>query len=207
MFIGFDLDGTLLDSRPRHIEVLRHVWPQVDQVLSDQWVHRFWECKLNTGSTKAFLKMEGVTDASRIAADWVRHIEDLDMLELDALYPFAAELLSDLSPINELYLVTARSNPEAVKALAERWGLMDFFHELHVVAPGADAGKRKAKALPTVKLDVVVGDTEADAEWAANCGARYIPVSWGFRSEKYWSQSNYKFVRDPSKLVSAIENK
>ena len=45
MFIGFDLDGTLLDSRPRHIEVLRHVWPQVDQVLSDQWVHRFWECK------------------------------------------------------------------------------------------------------------------------------------------------------------------
>jgi phosphoglycolate phosphatase-like HAD superfamily hydrolase len=204
MHIGFDFDGTLLDSRNRHVLTLRHVWPEVDKALGDNWVGRFWEQKLNGASTKAFLKSEGVQAADALAGDWVRHIEDEHMLDDDVLYPFALQIINDLSVDNDLYLVTARGNREGAQRQMRRYGLADAFKYMGVVDPGAGAGLRKAKLLPVPTLDVVVGDTESDAEWARSCSARFVPVCWGFRSSGYWMKTAYNAVTAPDHLFLTI---
>lgn len=201
MNIAFDFDGTLLDSRQRHVEVLRLVWPEVDNALSGDWVSRFWRCKLNGQSTRVFLQNENVGLSEEIANNWVKLIEDDRMLEYDELYPFAVSMLNALTDNHDLYLATARANENAAIEQFRKFSLNKYFHCTCVVPPGSGAGQRKTESLSEVSMDYVIGDTESDASWASSCGARFVPVAWGFRTIDYWRGLEYPAVSTPAELL------
>lgn len=204
MKIGFDFDGTLLDSRARHVKVLRYIWPDIDKVLGDNWEARHWAQKLAGKSTRCFLESEGVISSAEIALQWVDSIEDEEMLRFDIPYPFALQLLESISSVHSLCLITARKYSDGAQSQIRHLGYEPFFDYAKVVAPGADAGKRKAALVSEGGLDLVVGDTESDAEWADLCGARFLPVAWGFRSMEFWKNAGYSALPEPERLAVEI---
>lgn len=206
MQIAFDFDGTLLDSRNRHVVVLRAVWPEVDDLLGDSWTERFWARKLHGASTRYFLLDEGVSSADLISKKWIQRIEEDSMLLGDKPYAFSHDVLSALSKENELYLATARCNERGAREQFTRTNFATYFRALYVVPAGSGASDRKADVTSKHGLDVIIGDTESDAEWAAKCGAAFIPVSWGFRSTQFWQSAGYDPVNDYLEMLSVINS-
>lgn len=204
MNIAFDFDGTLLDSRPRHVEALRCVWPEVDNKLADGWVSRFWQCKLSGRSTKDFLVAERVEGAEGVACDWIEMIEDDYMMAHDQVYLDTRNTLEVLCHSHRLFLATARGNSERAFGQIKQFSLERFFEQVHVVAPGRDAGLRKTQSLSDITVDCVIGDTESDADWAASCGAQFVPVSWGFREKQFWIDRGMNPVSTHAELIQTL---
>jgi len=163
------------------------------------------ESKLNGESTKTFLRGEGSVNADEISRNWIRHIEDDDMLASDRPYEGALDSLRKLNELkHDIYLVTARRSAIAAQSQVKSHGMEEYIKFVGVVSPGLAAGEEKAALLASLPIDVVVGDTESDQEWADCMGARFIAVDWGFRSNDYWLRKNVKAVSTYGELYNEL---
>lgn len=205
MNIAFDFDGTLLDSRQRHVHCLRRVWPSVDETLVSGWESRFWKLKMAGGSTRAFLEKESIDDALRISTSWIQHIEDEDLLRRDVVYPGALACLELLQREHSLYLVTARADIDAACQQISGAGLCPYFDRYGAVASGGGAGQRKTEFLSAIGIECVVGDTESDEEWAKSSSAEFVAVDWGFRDRQFWCERGITPVSSYEALIETLK--
>jgi phosphoglycolate phosphatase-like HAD superfamily hydrolase len=203
MNIGFDFDGTLLNSSWRHVMALRKVWPCVDEVLGD-WTVEFLRFKAEGHSTRAYLEACAPEVAAEVNSAWISQIEADDLLKHDCPYEGCFLFLEGCSQAHDLYLITARGNASGAQQQFVDLGFAPYFKKTRVVAPGKNAGLLKAQCLGEITLDVVIGDTESDQDWANHADAVFIPVSWGFRSAAYWNKRNVKAVYNYNSLRDMI---
>ena len=188
MLIGLDLDGTLLDSRLRHMVTLQRAAEALAVPLSEDDAQEFFQEKREGNSGIEALRRLGIPSAENISLRWIEMIETEEMLALDRLYPDTMDaLMRQWARKSTFVLATGRHDQAAARRQISRLGLQEFFCAMIFVDP-LDRSQTKAAATRRYDLGAIVGDTEIDLRWAADLGVSFHASSYGFRSENYWQR-------------------
>jgi len=178
--IGIDLDGTVLDCRPRQQAVTLELLPEVEP-----YADALWSLKRGGFSTREALEKLNIHVPENFQKNWVELIECPRYLSMDKLLPCAETGLRMLSRFSELHLITARQNSQGVYKTLSCLEVSDFFANIKVVPAGSSAVIEKARYLITSGAIAHCGDTEVDGRSAANAGVPFWAVTTGQRSELY----------------------
>ncbi|MCW8965874.1 MAG: HAD hydrolase-like protein, partial [Candidatus Pacearchaeota archaeon] len=194
MRIGLDLDGTILDSRPRHKLALEEACERLSVELPAGLSENYVSEKSDGYTGLDVLRKYNVRQAEQVSAYWMGIIENPSMLSQDKLYPDVKLILDKLYMGNVLYLVTARRYNDRVLDQIHKASIGTCFKDIIIVSNDnyKNVGVRKGMATQSYNLSLVIGDTESDCEWADYVGAEFRPVTSGFRSEAYWAARNIK---------------
>lgn len=183
--LALDLDGTLIDPRPRQVAALAALLASeegIGQLNRD----RFWELKragLTTAGALVDLGVDPAT-AERVADRWVATVEDSRWLDLDRMIPGVPRALDSLQGGARPLILTARQHEDRVRDQVSSLGLLHWCAEVTVVSPDS-AAEAKAAQLLMHGCRGLVGDTESDAKAAEIAGVDFAAVSTGQRSEQY----------------------
>jgi phosphoglycolate phosphatase-like HAD superfamily hydrolase len=180
--LALDLDGTLVDARPRQVAALfGQPRPEVLESLDPE---AFWTLKRDGMSTRAALGRLGVgaEAAAGLAERWVEMVEGPDLLGLDRPLPGTMEFLEGLAAAGDRpWVLTARRHPDRVSDQFAGLGLEGLCAGLAVVSPAA-AAEQKAERLIGLGCRAMVGDTESDGRAAELVGIPFAAVTSGQRS-------------------------
>ncbi|ARR01152.1 ATP-grasp domain-containing protein [Campylobacter porcelli] len=177
--VAFDFDGTLLDSRKRHIVVLDDILKQFDINLDTTDLIDF---KRNNKNNVDYLISKGINEnlAKEIQAKWIENIEKEEYLALDTLYSATIKVLEEYSKENDLILVTARNNKVGLQNQIDRFDLRKYFKEIYVVNSNKDISTNKAQILKNENVAKFFGDTLSDKKAADLAGIEFIYCENGF---------------------------
>jgi phosphoglycolate phosphatase-like HAD superfamily hydrolase len=192
MVLALDLDGTLIDARPRQVEVAHHAVKELGALALNERL--FWECKRAGASTEQALVQLGypLGFAADVARLWKRDIESKRWLAHDRPLPGVAIVLRRLRAQRITVLVlTARQRSESARRSIEIAGLARLVDELLVVDP-AKAASSKAKLLMDRDALAFIGDTASDGMAAAAAGVRFVAVTTGQRAHGYLHSLGYR---------------
>ena len=181
--IVFDLDGTLLDSRQRHVILLNDILNKykINLQLSDYLID-----KRNGINTFNYLIKKNIDQniAKKIKNEWCSKIESLEYLKYDKLYDYAFCLLDEFSNCEKI-LLTARCNKENLYKQIIKLELDRFFFEVFVVKSDGDAYLKKSKILKELNADLFIGDTKSDYFAAKLSNTDFLFMNEGFNSIGY----------------------
>lgn len=191
--IAFDLDGTLLDSRNRHLVVMTYVLSENGIKLDTS---DYLSYKSDGYSNLSWLRMKGVDDilSEQINEQWKELIEEERFLSEDVLYNNTLDVLKSISGNNYLMLLTARNNMQTVQKQIDQLGLRQFFDDVFIVPSNGNTAELKAKILSENSIDVFYGDTESDLKAARLSNCEFFVSTRGFRSLAFWQQYNVSFA-------------
>lgn len=181
--IAFDFDGTLLDSRRRHIVVMQDILNSAGIKLNaDDLI----EYKSSGKNNIDYLVSHGVDidTAKRIQEQWIANIEQDNYLALDVLYDDAVDLLNKYSVDNDLILLTARANVDGLNKQIDKFDLRKYFKEIFVVKPGKSAANDKADILRSNNVILMIGDTSSDYNAAKMAGTEFMFHENGFHNKQ-----------------------
>lgn len=187
--IVFDLDGTLLDCRPRQVALTSWLLEKRGELALD--AEKFWLMKRDGASTeKALAEMYRKPElAQSVASEWKTLVELPEWLELDQPLPGVLAALDQLRASgNMMALLTARANIQGLRATLNRLDMDGLFRHIEVVNP-AEAIQQKASQLKAWEPAVFLGDTESDLKAANLSGTRFLALSWGQRNAA-WLKSH-----------------
>lgn len=181
--IAFDLDGTILDSRKRHIVLLKDIMNQMKVSIN---IEDYLSYKRQGFSTKEYLLLKGLSKsvADKINRIWIDHIEDLSYLILDKIYPDFISLFYKFN-MNKVVLITARRNTENLYNQLNYLNLKNIFSRIFIVNPMLNPSKEKANLLIKIKAKKIIGDTYSDALAAKIANIPFIFHKDGFNSYSY----------------------
>jgi phosphoglycolate phosphatase-like HAD superfamily hydrolase len=210
MRIGIDLDGTILDSKKRHVQALILAAERENVILPSKLIESFVNEKSSGYTGLEVLKKYKVPNKDKIINNWIQLIETESLLSLDNLYPNVEKLLCKYTSIGmKFYLVTKRKNVEGTINQIKSLGINKYFEAVHIVNPNFElnthSSSLKAKCTEEYNLDCVIGDTEDDYEWAKVLNIKFYALSYGFRNEYFWAKNNIKCYSDLSDVFYAIE--
>lgn len=187
--IGFDFDGTLLDSRKRHEVLMQDILDSRNISIVVEGLVSF---KADGYNNLAWLKHKGIDGALAVDInnEWISKIETTEYLKYDVLYDHIKDLLEELSINNSLYLVTARNDKEKLMQQVQALGIKQYFEDICVVPSCKESTQYKGEYLKQNGITTFWGDTEVDKKAADIAGCKFHLCLNGFRSEKFWK--NYK---------------
>lgn len=191
MRVIFDFDGTLINSKKRHIVVLKDAIQKLYGKERNWDLADYMSCKRNGLSTRDFLQSHfslAPKEISEIVSFWTNHIEDNEYLELDVLFSETVSILEWLHDHNIcINLLTARKNKAGLMHQLIRCDIIDFFSSISIVDP-FNAYQEKQELIEGMIMpeDIIVGDTEIEHRIATSLNARSIMLSRGFRSKEFW---------------------
>lgn len=187
--IGFDLDGTLLDSRSRHEILMQDILNRRNIKVSAEGLVKF---KSDGFNNLAWLKTKGIEDsiAMEINREWISKIESVEYLKYDCLYNDTKSKLEELSINNSLYLVTARNNKGNLLQQLDDLGIKHYFEDICVVPSCKESAQYKAEYLKNNNITTFWGDTEVDKQAADLAGCNFHLCQSGFRSQSFWEKCN-----------------
>lgn len=171
-----DLDGTLIDSRPRQYQLFMELAPHCPLDFD-----AYWRIKRRRINQEQMLRQYcGVTDAATIEnfhAQWMRQVEEPARLALDHPLPDADAFLARAVAYGTLYLVTARQSAALVAKQIAAFGWSRYFTALLVTEQRHDkATLMRSHARPG---GIVIGDTGEDIRAAKALGLTSIAVTSG----------------------------
>lgn len=180
--VAFDLDGTLLDSRKRHIIVLNDILKKYNILLDTSDLIKF---KRNGKNNYQYLISKGINEeiAKKIQNEWILHIEDENYLNFDTLYTNTIKLLNEYSNSNKI-LITARKDKNLVLKQLSKFGIKEFFTNIYVVTPDSNVAEKKAQILKQTAATLMIGDTKSDYESAYNVNIKFRHINHGFHKKE-----------------------
>lgn len=174
----FDLDGTLIDVRKRHIAVYHTVAEEMNlPIVSDDI---YWERKRNRLFPWSDISEE---ICQQFRKKFKEASEKPDMLTMDSIYPGIVPLLERLVSTHTMVLVTKRYSPTNLDLQLKNLEIDLFFTTVLTPNPGS-----KSQAIQGYGFndsDVVIGDTEEDITTAKELNLPSIAVTWGVRTNAY----------------------
>lgn len=181
--IAFDFDGTLLDSRMRHIVVMSDVLARNNIKLD---VAELVEYKRTGKSNVNFLLSQGIKPeiAIDLQNQWINDIENIKYLSLDCLYEDAIDLLEQHFSKDELILITARSNKSGLLYQLNKFNLQKYFRDVYIVNPGKTASLEKSKILSDNNVSLMYGDTNSDYMAAQIAKVKFVIRENGFHNKE-----------------------
>ena len=204
MIIGLDLDGTLLDSRARHVEALRLAAAALSISISNNIEEAYLELKRNGLNGRLALEALGVPRSGEIANIWEELIEGRNLLSLDRPYPNALDGLREaIHKGHAFVLATCRQDVSAALDQISEFGLKQLLDSVHVIDPRGHS-RTKAAATREFRLDAIAGDTEVDRQWANESGARFCASAYGFRSKECWARMNVRSYDSVADLFHSL---
>ncbi len=193
MALFFDLDGPLLDVRPRYVQLHHDLLGRLG--ARGMPAADYWRRKRAAVPEERILEELGLPHlAPAYCAERQRLIETAEYLALDQPWPWAAGVLSRLSRRWPLVLVTARGCRDLLLWQLERLGLTPYFAAVLSEAAGADVAGQKARLIrgylesqggPAGRGLGMVGDTEADVGAGRRLGLVAAAVLSGIRDEAH----------------------
>ena len=195
--IIIDLDGTLIDSKPRLYHLFQQLVPE-----SKLSYNEYWELKQNKISNEVILVNKFGYDevaTQYFVANWMKHIEATEFLAFDKNLPEVKETLDRLRKQAELHVCTSRQFRQSTIDQLERLGLLSYFNTIMVTE------QRKSKkdlifdyVSGLSPNDWMIGDTGKDIQVGHDIGIKTCGVLSGFLSEK--SLKSYK----PDLILSSV---
>ncbi|MEM7733116.1 MAG: hypothetical protein AAF280_10075 [Pseudomonadota bacterium] len=174
--LGIDLDGTVLDCRPRQQTVLAELYHEARPHLD-----AIWQMKRDGVSTAKALMALDLDPGIGFAQRWLDRIEQEDVLARDTVMAEAEVALARMRRRVDLHLITSRQSRDGVMQTLVRLGLSGLFAHVEVVSTGPGAAKAKAQHLRASRAVAHCGDSEVDGAaaqaaklpfWAVTCGQR-----------------------------------
>lgn len=172
-----DFDGTLIDSGPRLYALFVDLAPEFH--LSYE---AYWRIKKDGMSQSAILRDRlGYSDRQirSFQAEWMRLVEDPQRLLADRPFDGVTAFLERSALCWELYLVTARQNPDRVRSQISRFGWDAHFSNVFVTEQRQSKASLISANLSCRSTDVIIGDSEEDINSGRELGVRTIAVSSG----------------------------
>lgn len=200
-----DLDGTLLDERPRHHGCYAAIMRELVQEALP--IDTYWSLKREAVDARGVLTQTGSEGLDvQYERRWLSLIESPEMLALDALHAGAKETLQTwVAGGASLVLTSLRQSASGIDSQLRCFGLARLFPRRAVASPWEKA-RGKADAVRALLQDheirraVWIGDTEADL-----CAARLLDcpawmVTCGIRSAEF-----LRSLR-PDRLAASLNN-
>lgn len=183
--VGFDLDGTLVPCHEKQVYALQKAAESLN--VRYGMYDRFWDLKRNGATTFQALCGTGVESpiADRLAQRWIELIETWECICKDRVMPGVVDSLRELSSHADLLLLSARQDAFIFDRQIITLGLKQHFQRCQAVPVGRSAVAAKASYLRQHEARCYIGDTESDAEAAAEANIPIYLVSSGQRSEYF----------------------
>ena len=182
MNLFFDLDGTLIDSRPRLYHLFQKLVP-VSQLSYDN----YWDFKRDKVSNETILASVygyGVAEIESFVIDWMKTIETPELLALDKNFHGIHSALERLGKHAMLHVCTARQHRQAAIEQLDRLGLLHFFNSVMVTEQRRGKEELIASVDGLCPQDWIIGDTGKDIQVGQALGIKTCAVLSGFLSLK-----------------------
>lgn len=192
-----DFDGTILNSFDRHQILLETIIKNKKVNIN---IKDYLESKRLGISTKEYLLKKGVNPIliDEINKDWIKNIENPEMLKYDFLYKDTLSFLIKTSKKNDLILVTARSNKKNTLDQIKKIKIEKFFKKIYVIKPNKNIPD-KIKIAKKHNCFAIIGDTEIEKKVSDELKINFFCLNRGARSKKFWDNSkisSYSSLRE-----------
>ncbi len=184
--VVFDLDGTLVDSRPGILACFRHAFDALNTPCPPDDV---LEASIGRPFRSAWGNLLNTTDERRVeqAVGHYRERYGTTGLYEATVYPGVFELLASLES-RPVYIVTLKATPYAQRVV-EHFSLAQHFRAVHgpsVAGLPDNKTELLAQLLARERITgpaVMIGDRADDILAAKACRMHAIGVLWGYGSE------------------------
>ena len=205
--IGLDLDGTLLDTAPRHKAALLEAAHSLNVGLPDGFPDRYYEEKRGGLKGTEVLLRHHIPRSAELSAAWARLIECERLLMLDVPFPDVLAAMGRMADDGfGFHLCTARQQEDLVIRQLSLLGIAPLIRGAHVLHLDDHGGpsKTKAEITSTLGLNAIVGDSEVDMEWATKLNVRFLALSCGARSREFWLARRVEPYEDTVSALRAV---
>jgi phosphoglycolate phosphatase len=193
--IFFDLDGTLVDSRPRLYKLFCDLLPTANLSFT-----KYWDLKrLQVGHEKIIAGFQDPElNFEEFNGHWMKKIEEKEYLELDTPFPGVKEMLARLKEEgNYITVVTARQFPELAKWQISKWGWQEYVDHIIVTEQSEEKFDMIRASFPVFESsDIIVGDTGKDIETGHQLGIISVAVLSGFRNKEALAKYKPDYIFD-----------
>jgi phosphoglycolate phosphatase len=180
--VFFDLDGTLLESRPRLYQLFQYMVPS-SKLSFDE----YWELKRNKVSHPQILKdlfSYAPEDIYRFEEDWLKQIELPEWLILDEPFEGVSGYLGELKQTHKVFIVTSRQSEKMAVDQISRLGWLELVDKLLVTGQVKEKYDLIKNEVKVGSEDWLVGDTGKDIQTGKRLGVRTAAVLSGFMNEE-----------------------
>jgi phosphoglycolate phosphatase len=184
--IFFDLDGTLIDSRPR----LYHLFQYLVE-SSNLSFEEYWDLKRNKINHYKILtsKFNYTQDQyNDFENKWMCEIELKKWLDLDTPFEGVNSLLAQLSERHSLYIVTARQSIVNTMQQLEGFGWYKYISSTLITEQKNSKTHLIWNSIKVSPEDWFIGDTGKDIEAGKELGIRTAAVLTGFLNKQCLEQ-------------------
>ncbi|WP_316838257.1 HAD family hydrolase [Pedobacter nutrimenti] len=182
MNIFFDLDGTLLDSKPRLYQLFQHLVSESELSFDE-----YWDLKKNKIGHKEILRTKFLysdKDVFSFEKAWMEKIEKLEWLALDHPFEGITDYLTELGKHHSLYLVTARQFEQIAIEQITTFGWNKIFKMILVTGQKKEKYELINTSVFVSKEDWFIGDTGKDIQTGKRLGINTAAVLTGFLSKE-----------------------
>lgn len=194
MNLFFDLDGTLLDSKPRLYHLFQHLVPSSTFTFDEYWQLKKDKINHRTILIKYFNYNE--ESISLFEKEWMSKIEDPQWLKFDIPVKGVSDFLKQLKAENNIYLVTARQFEHILLDQIKQHGWDALFTQIFVTAQKNQKHELIERGVITSNNDWFIGDTGKDIETGKILGMRTAAVLTGFLNKARLSEYNPDIIVD-----------
>ncbi|MDO3625927.1 HAD family hydrolase [Mucilaginibacter sp. BT774] len=176
--IFFDLDGTLLESRPRLYKLFQQMVP-----LSGLSFDEYWALKRNKTAHKEILRdlfNYQPMEITRFEADWLKQIEQPEWLILDEPFAGISDYLKALKQTHKVFIVTSRQSEKMAFEQISRFGWLEMIDKLLVTGQVQEKYDLIKNEVKVSSGDWLVGDTGKDIQTGKRLGMNTAAVLTGF---------------------------
>lgn len=201
----FDLDGTLItcENKQKYVllNVLNSFFHNSANVTDD--LNYWWSLKRSGLSTEQALARMDFANATLIAEEWRKAIENIAFTLLD--HPFK-DSLTTLEYLKknakaDIFILTSRNNRLPVFQSASVYGFDRLVDDIIVVKP-ARGSEAKADWLKRMNPSVFIGDTELDYMAAKSTGKSFIALARGQRSREFFNTLGDMDIKDDLSFIN-----
>lgn len=196
----FDFDGTLVDSAPGIVDVMRDV--VIEYKLGDELLHQ-WSQLIGVPLLRQaeILFPDKSPGFHEELANRYRAIYDTKIIEICPLFPGLLKMLNRLHENNVLMSIASSKRRHLIDTVLEHYKLDKYF-QLVVGAQDVEHHKPHPESvLLTVRdLDiplaqtVVIGDSSFDLDMARNAGVDAIGVTTGIHTRELLEKSQPRHI-------------
>lgn len=198
----FDFDGTLVDSAPGIVDVMKDV---VNEYKFNPEILQSWSHMIGVPLLKQIeiLFPDKLASFHEEVAAVYREIYDTKTIEICPLFPGLEEMLRKLKDAEILISIASSKRRNLIDVVLEHHSLADYFS---IVVGATDITQHKPHPesilLTAKKLNiplsntVVIGDSTYDLDMAKNAGVDAIGVTTGIHTREHLQQSEPKHIVD-----------
>lgn len=192
MTLFLDLDGTLINSKPRLFNLFRFLVPQ-----SDLSFEEYWDLKKEGKGHEIILReYYKYTDKEieQFQNRWYSLIEAPEWIQYDQPFDLITEKLQELKKKFSLVLVTARQSDTTVHSQLALFGWTKLFSHTLVTKQKHEKEELIKNLIQTSPSDWFIGDTGKDVQAGKALGTNTIGVLSGFRSREQLEKYQPDFI-------------